>query len=180
MRKKENKTVASTYPSAELLQEACRDDYLRLINTYDQINNKVNMALAFCGVILVVIINSYDPSKMVAMVSELKGSDKSVYLVLLILSTASISCLTWAVIDCLIQIKSREITVFDSMAIRSERIYEGKPEDAALWLIQNYTVATKSLKGIVDKKQDKFNSTITKIVIALVAYIVYVVVSKGV
>ena len=49
---------AVQYPSAEFVQQACFEDYHRLIDTYDKIYEKVNVTLAFCGIILLVILGS--------------------------------------------------------------------------------------------------------------------------
>lgn len=180
MEKKETGVVDSQYPAAELLQEACRDDYLRLINTYDQIYNKVNMAIVFCGVILIVIINSFDTRIISKIINDQGSPITTLHVLLLVASAVSIIFISWAAVDCLLHIKSREIVVFDSRAIRTEEIYRGKAEEAALWLINNYTIAINSLKETIDEKQKKFDATIKKIVIALIAYIVYVLMSKGV
>ena len=76
--------------------------------------------------------------------------------------------------------RSQNISVFDSIACRDEEVYKFLPDEAALWLVDKYTIATKDLKEINDRKNKAFNAVIIKIVIAILTYSVVIVINKGV
>ena len=77
-------------------------------------------------------------------------------------------------------IKSKEITVFDSVAIRNDEIYNLQPNEAALWLIDKYTLAIPELRTIIHNKQKAFNSVVVKIIISILTYSVLLMSTKGV
>jgi len=168
------------YPSAELLQSPCYEDYKRLIDTYDKIYEKVNIALAFCGIALLVILNSFDYTMITEMFCALSKLELFSLLTLLFSSLASTICMVWAVIQLLLLMHSRTVTVFDSIAARNEEIYRWSPDEAALWLIDKYTYAVSELRTIISAKQKKFDSAIIKIMISILAYAIFLIIEKGV
>ena len=54
----ENREV--TYPSAKIILDATYQDYIRLLNSYDKIYDKINIMLAFVGVILATFVTVVD------------------------------------------------------------------------------------------------------------------------
>ena len=176
MHRKKHKNLKNTYyPSAELIQSACYEDYKRLIDTYDKIYDKINMALAFCGIVLLVIIGSFDYTVFFEFAYEHTMAEMFVIIVKMLSSTLSTFCITWAVIQLLFLIRSQKISVFDSIAARNLQVYKLPLDQAALWLIDKYTIATVDLKGIINKKQKKFNSAITKVIISILAYALLII-----
>ena len=180
MKKQEKRKPAEKiyYPSATLLQTACYEDYKRLIDTYDKIYDKISIAFGFCGVVLLVILGNFDYTLFFAF----NGSKLEMFSVFirLVCSSISVICIVWAVIQLLLLIRSRSITVFDSIAVRNEKIYYFTPDKAALWLIDKYTLAVVELRKIIDKKQRVFDSAVTKIVVAILTYAIVIIAQKGV
>ena len=168
------------YPSAGILKEACFQDYIRLINTYDKIYDKVNIALVFCSAVLIVLMKSIDFSPWKNTSIDCKGSIDTVRLFLPIVSLISAAFMVYAVIKLLILMKSRTVVVFDSIAIRVEQVYFCEPDESELWLIDKYTIAVNELKKTIAEKQAEFNSTITMIVASILIFIVYLLIDKGV
>ena len=66
------------YPSACFLLESCFQDYQRLQENYNKIYEKINVALAFTGVILTIMLSSFDFSPAMINVEEMKVSLKFV------------------------------------------------------------------------------------------------------
>ena len=62
----EESTESSDYPSACFLLDSCVQDYQRLQENYNRIYDKINVALAFEGVVLTVMLGSLDfsPAKL--------------------------------------------------------------------------------------------------------------------
>lgn len=61
----ENNTIEETsksadYPSACLLLDSCIQAYQRLQENYNRIYDKINVALAFAGVVLTIMLGSFD------------------------------------------------------------------------------------------------------------------------
>lgn len=173
------KQTENTYPSAEMLQQVCHDDYFRLIDTYDKIYEKVNVTLAFCGVILLVILGSVDYTYLSKLCKVQSNFELFSLLIFLICSLGSFVCIIWAVVQLLLLMRSKTIPVMDSVDIRNEEIYRWSIEDAAVWLIDKYTLVISDLRTIISDKQSKYDSAVTKIVIALVLYAVVLVIEKG-
>ena len=168
------------YPSAEYVQQACFDDYRRLIDTYDKIYEKVNVTLAFCGVVLLVILGSVNYTYVADICRTQSNLELFTLLLLLLCSVASAVCIIWAVIQLLLLMRSKELSVFDSIDIRNEEIYRWNPDAAAGWLIDKYTIAITGLRTAIAEKQKKYDYAVTKVVIALLLYSVVLIIEKGV
>ena len=168
------------YPSAEYVQQACFDDYRRLIDTYDKIYEKVNVTLAFCGVVLLDILGSVNYTYVADICRTQSNLELFTLLLLLLCSVASAVCIIWAVIQLLLLMRSKELSVFDSIDIRNEEIYRWNPDAAAVWLIDKYTIAITGLRTAIAEKQKKYDYAVTKVVIALLLYSVVLIIEKGV
>ena len=171
---------AINYPSAELLQSACYEDYKRLIDTYDKIYEKINIALAFCGIILLVILGDFDYGIFFSCTADLSRIELFTLFIQIGCSCTSTVCITWAVIQLLMLVRSKEITVFDSVAVRNDEIYKLPPNEAALWLIDKYTLAIPELRKIIHDKQKAFDSVVVKIIISILTYSILLISTKGV
>ncbi len=167
------------YPSAEFVQQACFEDYRRLIDSYDKIYEKVNITLAFCGIILLVIIGNVNYTYVSDICRTQSNLELIFVLLLLLCSVTSAVCIIWAVIQLLLLMRSKELTVFDSIGIRNDKIYEWNLDEAALWLIDKYTMSIVSLREIIDKKQKIYDDAVTKVIIALLLYSVILIIEKG-
>lgn len=168
------------YPSAELLQSACYEDYKRLIDTYDKIYEKLNIALAFCGIILLVILGNFDYGIFFSYTADLSRVELFALFVQIVCSCTSTVCITWAVIQLLMLLRGKKITVLDSVAVRNDEIYRLPPNEAALWLIDKYTLAIPELRTIIHNKQKAFDSVVIKIIISILTYSILLISTKGV
>lgn len=168
------------YPSAEFVQQACFEDYHRLIDTYDKIYEKVNVTLAFCGIILLVILGSVNYTYVADICRTQSNLELFSLLLLLLCSVASAICIIRAVIQLLLLMRSKTLSVFDSIDIRNEEIYRWNHDAAAVWLIDKYTIAITGLRSAIAEKQKKYDSTVTKVVIALLLYSVVLIIEKGI
>ena len=162
------------------MQIPCYDDYNRLINTYDKIHEKVNITLAFCSIVLLVILNSFDYTMITEMFCISSKLELFSILALLFCSAASLVCMVWAVVQLLLLMHSKAVTVFDSVAVRNDEIYRWSPDEAALWLVDKYTYAVSELRTVISYKQKKYDSAIIKIVISILTYAIVVIIEKGV
>lgn len=157
------------YPSAELIQTACYEDYRRCLETYDKIYEKINIALAFCGAVLIVILSNID-FEIINKMKDIQGHALFFQHIELICILVSTGLIVWSVVQLLLLMRSQTIYVFDSIAARNEEVYDLLPNEAALWLIDNYTFATNELREINNNKHEQYNSAIIRIVVSLLAY----------
>lgn len=171
---------AIQYPSAEFVQQACFEDYHRLIDTYDKIYEKVNVTLAFCGIILLVILGSVNYTYVADICRTKSNLELFSLFILLLCSVASAVCIIWAVIQLLLLMRSKTLPVFDSIDIRNEEIYRWNPDAAAVWLIDKYTIAITGLRTAIAEKQKRYNSAVTKIMVALLLYSIVLIIEKGI
>ena len=167
------------YPSAELLQGTCYEDYRRVLDTYDKIYEKVNIALAFSGVILLVIVSNFDYT----IIRQIIKCDSNLELFSLIslgaCSLTSAVLILWAVIHLLFLMRSKQLTVFDSMSISSEELYRETVDVSSMWLIQKYTQAISILRPAIENKQKAFDKAVLRIIIAILCYAVSLIIEKG-
>lgn len=70
--------------------------------------------------------------------------------------------------------------VFNSVDIYDDEIYKLQENEAALWLIGKYTKSIIELKEVTRDKQKKFDSAVTKLLISVVSYAIFLVLQKGV
>ena len=141
------------FPSAEMLQNTCYEDYCRVLDTYDKIYEKVNIALAFSGVILLVVMSSFDYTLVGRIIDKPSNLELLSILTLLLCSFASAMLLLWSVIQLLMLIRSKKLTVFDSITVRNDELYRETNEIASVWLIDKYTQAIAALRPEINKKQ---------------------------
>ena len=166
------------YPSSSVIQAACYEDYKRCIDTYDKIYEKINITLAFCAA-LVVILPQFDYTIFINY--EYKSDLEFLSIMILLCSSFfSVVFIIWALIQLLMLMRSKSIPVFDSIGSRNEEIYRWKPEDAELWLIDKYTYATNEIRTITKEKQIKYDSAMIKVLLSLLLYAVSTIISKGV
>ena len=168
------------YPAAELLQQICYDDYRRLLETYDKIYDKVNYMLAFCGILLLVIIGSVDYTLVQNLFLVESNSELLMILLLLCCSIISAICIVWAVIGLLLLMRSKKLLVFNSIDIRNENIYQWNVDQASVWLIEKYTVVVDSMRTTIREKQTKYDSAITKVIVSIIMYAIVLIVGKGI
>ena len=176
-RLKRSVEIKVKYPSAELLQTACRENYRDLLDRYNKIYDKVSIALGFCGVILLVVLNSFDYRIFIQYIPTTTKQTFSVF-VQMICSSVSCICIMWALIQLLLTIRGMQVKVFDSLPIRDKKIYSKSKSISAVFLIESYSEAIEHLNTVISQKQQRFDSAITKIVIAILAYALLVI-SKG-
>lgn len=173
------KKVKEKYPSAVMLMDSCYEDYNRLISTYDKIYDKVNIALAFCGIMLIVIVDKLDYRILIELFNE---KDPGRFFFLLLFSIAmfiSGICIIISVIKLLSLMRSKSLQVFDSIAIRNDKIYEFENDEAALWIIDKYTIIVSSLRDSVMSKQKQFDKAVIITIISILAYLVLIIIEKG-
>ena len=174
---KENKTK---YPSASIVQTACYEDYKRCIDTYDKIYEKINIALGFYSAFSLVVISNFDYTVFMNIKNSESNWEFLSLSVFQLCSMVSVVCIIWALLQLLLLMKSKKISVFDSISCRNDEIYRWKNEDAELWLIDKYTYATYEIRTITKQKQKTYDSAMVKAAIALITYAVSIIISKGV
>ena len=179
-KKRKRKSNAENYPSAIQIKEDCYNEYSRMLSTYEKVYDKVNIMLTFCGVILLVILKSVNFSIMAKLNTTKSPQDFCLYLIYTIATICSAGCILFAVTSFLKLLKSRKISIFDSWEIREEKIYELVPNDAALWMIQQYTDKSYELKDIIDEKQLLFDSAVKRTIYALLLHALAILVKKGI
>ncbi len=176
--KRKDSILPKKYPSAEFLHNVCLYDYQRVLDSYDKVYEKTNIALGFSGVILLVIVSSIDYT-MIKRIATATNLELFTILMLLLCSAGSAICIVWAVIQLLLLMKSRAVTVMDSISIRNEEIYRESNEDAALWMIDKYTKVINEIRPQIQKKQKTFNAAVIKIIIAVILYAIVLLIQKG-
>ena len=169
------------YPSARFLLDSCFQDYQRILDNYNKIYEKINIALAFSGVILTIMLGAFDFSPAKFSVSNMKIWE-------VILTSIELTCLRIVMSEGTLRygsltesflLRERKIAVFKSEDIRNENIYRNKESQAALWLIDKYTRIVNEVRPIVQKKQKAFDNAMVAIIVGIMMYVVAVLLRKG-
>ncbi len=187
MAKKKNKfdnqhsdnSVINKYPSAELLLTPCMEDYQRIQDNYNKIYEKINIALAFSGIILTIMLANLNIDKSIAIIQNMK-----IYEVVLI--TIEVGCTIGSVvlvllttIRLLILLLGKPVSVFKSEDLRNEGIYREEKQNAALWIIDKYTIIVSEMRPIIQRKQKKYNKAIEIMIIGVILYAISILLQKG-
>ena len=167
------------YPSACFLLESCFQDYQRLQENYNKIYEKINVALAFTGVILTIMLSSFDFSPAMINVEEMKVWEVMLTSVELLCLAGSLFLIIFSTLYLLTLLRGRKILVFKSEDIRNEEIYRNEEPYAALWLIEKYTEIVDSVRPVVQKKQKSFDNALIVIIIGIIMYVLAVLLRKG-
>ena len=163
---KKKKAKKKGYQAAVIVKESCYNEYTRMIQTYDKIYEKVNVSLAFCGGLLLVIIQEFDFTKILKLKTVENNKEAIVYIIYGLASICSIVFIFYTVIGLLRLLKGREIITFDSISARDNQLYVESEQDAAVWLIDKYTKSVQSLQDVIQEKQAQYDETICKAIIS--------------
>lgn len=172
----DNKKVK--YPAAELLAQHCYEDYKSELDNYYKIYDKVNIALTFCGVILLVFIEHID-LELIKLLFQKPGVIKAVCIIGNV--AASLVCSYQIFYSTMILIRlmsGKKIRVFNSIEFRNKDRYTWESDEAALSLITAYTEHTEKLRKSVSTKQKDFDIAIWRMSHALLWYAVSVIIQK--
>ena len=167
------------YPSANFLSDVCYKDYIRLLETYNKLYEKLNIALAFVGIILTVMLTASDFSSIQISIGimtyrSVLNTVKTVFFI------GGFTLIIYSIIRLLMLLKGKEIPVFKSEDIRnSDALYNEPVEVASLWLIDRYTIISNKLRPIIDEKQIKFNNVLVIVAVGICLYAIAIMLQKG-
>ena len=166
------------YPSAEFLHTVSLEDYNRTLANYNKIYDRLEILLAFCGVVLIVILSNFD----ITVLNNWCGYDKSekiLAIIYLITAGGSISLIIISIIKLLLISFSKGLETFDSNSIKTESLYEKKVEDTSLWITLQYIKCTNDIREKTEIKQKSYKVATIMIIIALLLYVVSMIIYSG-
>lgn len=169
--------LTDQYPSAQLFVDACFNDYQRLQDNYSKVYEKTNIALAFVGVVLTIMLTTLDFSSL----SKIMGNMNVGQLLLALIEIGCCICgvgllLISAIKFCTFEGKRH--SCFNSVDVRDAELYREDNETAAMWLIDKYTSVVFELRPIVEKKQKAFDSTLTMTISGIILYAISIILQK--
>ena len=168
----------NNYPSAQYLVDACFQDYMRLHDTYNKLYEKLNVALAFSGVVLTIVLGTLDFTPALMKVDGLQIWEILLKIVHALCAIGSPILLLYGTICLLVLLKGKKLTVFKSEDIRNDEVYREEEQNAAMWLIDKYTICINEIRPIISEKQKKFEQALRVTVIGLILYAVVLVFGK--
>ena len=174
---KENNNV--DYPAAQIISEACFQDYMRLQDNYNKLYEKINIALTFAGVALTLVLGFLDFSHLSSKVSDYGIMQLILVMVYTLCEVACVAFLLYAIVRLLILMRSKTLLVFKSEDTRDVDIYGATENQAAVWLIDKYTTCTNENRRIIAKKQAAFEKAVTAIIVGLILFAVAIGIGKA-
>lgn len=175
----EVETESSNYPSACFLLDSCVQDYQRLQENYNRIYDKINVALAFTGVVLTIMLGSFDFAPAKLCVKDVTVASLIIIVVELICLVGGMGLTLISIVYLLTLLRGRKIAVFKSEDIRNEEIYREKESHAAMWLIDKYTRIVNEVRPVVQKKQEAFDKALVGIIVGIIVYVIAIILRKG-
>lgn len=170
---------STEYPSACLLLDSCIQDYQRLQENYNRIYEKTNVALAFAGVVLTIMLGSLDFSPAKLNIKDMTVLDVIMTSIELICLVGSMIMIIVSTVYLLTLLRGRSIAVFKSEDIRNDEIYRNNESHAAVWLIDKYTRIVNEVRPVVQKKQASFDRALITIIIGIILYAVAAILRIG-
>lgn len=174
----EVETESSNYPSACFLLDSCVQDYQRLQENYNRIYDKINVALAFTGVVLTIMLGSFDFAPAKLCVKDVTVASLIIIVVELICLVGGMGLTLISIVYLLTLLRGRKIAVFKSEDIRNEEIYREKESHAAMWLIDKYTRIVNEVRPVVQKKQEAFDKALVGIIVGIIVYVIAIILRK--
>ena len=175
----EEVSESTDYPSACFLLDSCVQDYQRLQENYNRIYDKINVALAFAGVVLTIMLGSFDLTPAKLYVKDMTVASLIMTVVELICLVGGMGLTLFSIVYLLTLLRGRKIAVFKSGDIRNDEVYREKESHAAMWLIDKYTIIVNEVRPVVQKKQASFDRALIIIIIGIIIYTVSVILRKG-
>lgn len=150
------------YPSAEFTYNVVLEDYSCVKEDYKKIYDKINFTLAFCGVLLIDMISSFERNK----VSIFKINFKNA------ISLISLLCIAYAILTLLYISIPKEILSFNSNCVKTEALYNIPVEVVSLYLIRQYLMVINDTIVKKQHKELKLKKAVIAIMIGLSLYLV--------
>lgn len=167
------------YPSACYLVDSCFQDYQRVQENYNKLYDKVYYALCLVGVVLTLMLGSFDLKCLQIKVDDLKIWELVYVFIEVACMILGFILIIIATIKLVLLLKSREVTVFNSVDVRLNEIYKETNENAAMWLIDKYTQATNDMRPIINKKQKTYDRILIMLIVGIIVYVIGIVLQKG-
>lgn len=167
------------YPSARFLVEACYQDYSRLHNDYMKLYDKISVALAFAGVVFTLIFNTIDFKSATVKVEGLNTLQVIAFIIHFLCIIFSILLLLFGTCLLFHLLKGKTCQVFKCEDVRNKSIYNEQENDAAVWLIEQYTTCVYEMRPIIEKRQASFQKAMKSIIGSLLFYTGALLLAKG-
>lgn len=175
----EGTSQSAEYPSACFLLDSCVQDYQRLQETYNRLYDKINIALAFVGVVLTIMLGSFDFEIASFYVKNMTIFELIMTCVELLCLVGGMGLTLFSTIYLLMLMRGRKIAVFKSEDIRNDEVYREEETYAAMWLIDKYTKIVNVVRPVVQKKQESFDRILIAVIVGIVMYAIAMILRKG-
>lgn len=171
-------TVDSKYPAAIFLVDTIYQDYIRLMDSYNKIYDKLNIILVFVGIILGIIINNIDLKIFQTDCSNRMLWQVALLVLHVLLLVISIILMIYSIYMIFKLLKGKGIYVFKSEDLRNNHIYRETVEVAAMWLIDKYTECTASIRPVLDENQKDFQNIVKSVTLLILILITVLFMQK--
>ena len=159
-------------PSAELIAETCKEEYMRLINTYDNIYNKVNILLVVCMAVFIAQAESFNGRNIINSIMKTNSESTVIYLIVELCFDCCVRINSMCDCVAMFSLKSKSIPVLNCFDLRNQLVYEGDVNKAATYLIGVYTDIMKEMNLIIEGKQKKYDLSVIMVVISVVLFVI--------
>lgn len=160
--------MAVEYKASEQFYTVAKDEYDYELNRNTTLDNKVSMTLAFCGVVLLFLINYLDIN---SIWSNLTVPHECWECILRFLcSTFQIVCMVSFAV-CIVKLfyilKPKTYCRIDPNYLLSETLPEWEPKQAYMYLGKKYTEISAFNRGVNEERSKKYSTAIKWLLLAI-------------
>lgn len=166
------------YPSSKVILEACYQDYIRLMDSYNKIYDKLNILLAVFGLMLGLFIDNVEIDMLFNNSNQLSLWKTCLIFLHFFLLIISVLLFLVCAYKSLKLMMGNKITVFKSEDVRDSEIYRENEETAELWLIEKYTQCSYNLRPVLEKNQKEFKKIVSYLVIGIFIFMIIIFLQK--
>jgi len=166
------------HPSAGFLYELCLEDYKQVTADLDRLDDRILIAAAVCGAMLIAVLNTLDGS-IFARWSAYPDPLRIAAGVYAFCALGSAVLLAIVVVKLLLLSGWKAKLAFDNISAKSSSLSSKGEEEAALWAIQQYRCLIPAVGERTAKKRKSFHTALILVIIALLAYAVAVIIYRG-
>lgn len=169
------KGAKGLHPSSGVLLDSCKNEYNNVFGNAQKLDNKINIAITFCGVLFLSMIEMLDFDGMVKCPIE---ADESLFATIcyIVLIIVGICLYLWALIEFMVLANPTDYKILDMEEILLKELDKEECQNVETYLVIKYIGANNTNSEINNKRAGKYKNGMIKLIVTVVIVImVYII-----
>lgn len=163
------------HPSSGILLDSCKNEYNNVFGNAQKLDNKINIAITFCGVLFISMVEMLDFDGMVKYLTE---ADKALFATIgyIALIITGICLYLWALIEFMVLANPTNYKILDMEDFFLKELDKEECQDVETYLVIKYIGANSTNSEINNKRAEKYKNGMIKLIVTVVIVItVYII-----